>query len=203
MITKQHVSKAERTRRYIIETAAPIFNKKGYAGTSLSDLETATGLTKGAIYGNFRGKDEVALEAFDHNLSLLRSGFSPRHAKGENAIDRLLAVPRFYRIEFRKIADRGGCPILNAASEADDNNPSLQKKVCQSIKMWEKDIEHTIREGQAQGQIRKDISVSTYATLMIALIEGGIMLAKATKDPRPLMITLERVEEVIVRELSA
>ncbi|MCP2807331.1 TetR family transcriptional regulator, partial [Salmonella enterica subsp. enterica serovar Typhimurium] len=61
-------SKAERTRQYIIDKAAPIFNKKGYAGTSLNDLIEATGLTKGAIYGNFENKDEIALEAFDYNL---------------------------------------------------------------------------------------------------------------------------------------
>ncbi|MBL7756118.1 MAG: TetR family transcriptional regulator, partial [Chitinophagaceae bacterium] len=45
--------KAERTRQHIIEKAAPFFNKKGYADTSLSDITAATGLTKGAIYGNF------------------------------------------------------------------------------------------------------------------------------------------------------
>lgn len=46
--------KSERTRQFIIEKVAPIFNRKGYAGTSLSDLTEATGLTKGAIYGNFK-----------------------------------------------------------------------------------------------------------------------------------------------------
>ena len=35
--------RSERTRQLIIESAAPIFNKKGYAGTSMSDLTTATG----------------------------------------------------------------------------------------------------------------------------------------------------------------
>ena len=63
------LSKAERTRQFIIETTASLFNTKGYEGTSLSDLTTATGLTKGSIYGNFENKEEVALAAFDHNLS--------------------------------------------------------------------------------------------------------------------------------------
>ena len=64
---KKFMNKAERTRQYIIEKTAPIFNKKGYAGTSLSDMTGATGLTKGSIYGNFNDKDEVALAAFDHS----------------------------------------------------------------------------------------------------------------------------------------
>ena len=63
------MSKAEETKAFIIEKIAPVFNKKGYAGTSLSDMTEATGLTKGSIYGNFSNKDEVALAAFDHNFS--------------------------------------------------------------------------------------------------------------------------------------
>src|ERR1700722_8888899 len=67
----KNISKAERTRQFIIEKTAPIFNKKGYAGTSLSDITAATGLTKGSIYGNFADKDEVALAAFDYNIGKL------------------------------------------------------------------------------------------------------------------------------------
>jgi len=62
------MKKAEKTKQFIIEKTAPLFNTKGYAGTSLNDMTDATGLTKGSIYGNFANKDEVALAAFDHNL---------------------------------------------------------------------------------------------------------------------------------------
>ncbi len=57
----QTSSKAERTRKFIVERTAPIFNMKGYSGTSLTDLTAATGLTKGSIYGNFENKDDVAI----------------------------------------------------------------------------------------------------------------------------------------------
>ena len=62
-----NMSKAERTKQFIVEKTAPIFNMKGYAGTSVNDMMAATGLTKGSIYGNFKNKDDVALAAFDHN----------------------------------------------------------------------------------------------------------------------------------------
>ena len=58
------MSKAERTKNFIIEKTAPLFNMKGYSGTSMSDITAATGLTKGSIYGNFENKDEVAIAAF-------------------------------------------------------------------------------------------------------------------------------------------
>jgi len=51
-----NMKKSENTRKYIIEKVAPVFNKKGFTGTYLSDMEKATGLTKGSIYGNFKDK---------------------------------------------------------------------------------------------------------------------------------------------------
>jgi AcrR family transcriptional regulator len=62
------MSKSERTKNYIIEKAAPIFNTKGFAGTSLSDLTEATGLTKGSIYGNFENKEEIAIQVFKYSI---------------------------------------------------------------------------------------------------------------------------------------
>ena len=58
-------SKAQRTAQFIIEKAAPLFNTRGYAGTSMNDITRATGLTKGAIYGNFDNKEEIAIAAFN------------------------------------------------------------------------------------------------------------------------------------------
>jgi len=69
---ENELSKADRTRQFIVETTAGIFNKKGYAGTSLSDLTQVTGLTKGSIYGNFKNKEEVAVAAFEYNTSKVR-----------------------------------------------------------------------------------------------------------------------------------
>src|ERR1700678_1948300 len=60
------MTKGEQTRRRIVEAAAPIFNKRGYEGASLSELMEATGLKKGGIYRHFSSKEELAAEAFDY-----------------------------------------------------------------------------------------------------------------------------------------
>ena len=61
-------SKAERTSQYILETVEPVFNRLGYASTSMAEITKVTGLTKGAVYGNFENKEELALSAFDYNI---------------------------------------------------------------------------------------------------------------------------------------
>ena len=91
------MSKTERTRLLIVEKTAPVFNAKGFAGTSLTDLTAVTGLTKGSIYGNFKNKDEVALAAFDYNFEKVTSYIKLKILATENSIERLLVYPQVYR----------------------------------------------------------------------------------------------------------
>ena len=65
------MGKKERTRKYIIEQAAPLFNQKGFAGTSLHDIMEITGLKKGGIYGNFESKEEIAIASFEYSVELV------------------------------------------------------------------------------------------------------------------------------------
>src|ERR1700761_5725589 len=90
------LSKAERTRQFIIETTAGIFNTKGYAGTSMSDLTEATGLTKGSIYGNFENKEEVALAVFDHNLGKISTDIYQRISLATTYYDKLMVYAKVY-----------------------------------------------------------------------------------------------------------
>jgi AcrR family transcriptional regulator len=198
------MSKAERTRQFIIEQTAPIFNKQGYAGTSLNDLTAATGLTKGAIYGNFENKEEVALAAFDHNLSLVQEGLRAGVHSGSTVREQLLAVPRFYREAYPTVSQKGGCPILNAAIETDDAPPTaLRQRVQDSLGRWHRNLVRLIEAGQQTGEIRPAADAGRYATLFITLIEGGIMVAKATGDAQALYTGLAHIEQLIETELVA
>lgn len=196
------LTKAERTRQLIIERAAPFFNKKGYADTSMSDITAATGLTKGAIYGNFENKDELALKVFDYNLSLLRQGIETAASQKTDAIEKLLAMTDYHRQQYRQVALGGGCPVMNAAIEADDNFPALKKRVKAAIRGWKKQITQMIETGKKQKKIHNKVDAEKYAGIFIALIEGGIMLSKATDDPSCLLNTLELIERIIKTELE-
>src|ERR1700743_2896220 len=106
---EKEFSKAERTRQFIIEKTAEVFNKKGYAGTSLADLTEATGLTKGSIYGNFENKEEVAIAVFDYNSCLVADHVDALIAQAPTYYDKLLVYTKVYNNS--KFAARGGCNI--------------------------------------------------------------------------------------------
>jgi AcrR family transcriptional regulator len=195
---KETSSKSERTKQFIIEKTAPIFNAKGYAGTSLSDLTNATGLTKGSIYGNFENKDEVALEAFDFNFGSVTSYMKNKILATENAVERLLAYPTVYR-DFLKISFlKTGCPILNTSTEADDTHPLLKKKASAALAFWKKSIENQVKRGIERKEIKTPTDPSEVAVIIMSLIEGSIMQAKVTGKTTELNIAMDFLERFII-----
>ena len=91
------LSKAEKTRQLIIERSAPLFNKRGYAGTSMNDIMAATGLTKGGLYGNFESKDEIAALAFEYSYNKLKTELVSVIRQQQTSLEKLYAILNFYR----------------------------------------------------------------------------------------------------------
>ena len=192
------VSKAERTKQFIIEKTAPIFNEKGYAGTSLNDLTKATGLTKGSIYGNFENKDDVALAVFDYNYNRVVEYIKANLQATENSIERLWVYPEVYRNYLKTPFLQPGCPILNTATEADDTHPLLKEKAANALAFWKKAIENQIKRGIARGEIKADANPTEIAVILISLIEGAFMQAKVTGRTVELKIAMDYLEKMIL-----
>lgn len=176
------MSKAERTKTFIIERTAEIFNTKGFAGTSLNDMAIATGLTKGSIYGNFANKDEVALAVFDYNLAKLQLAIASSLANEQTAKAKLLAYATCYEKFLLPPFTSGGCPILNTAVEADDTHPALRKKALTAVLSWKNNIVALINLGIINQEFKPDTNAEQFALSMIAMIEGAVMIAKLTEQ---------------------
>ncbi|PBQ31098.1 TetR family transcriptional regulator [Sphingobacteriaceae bacterium] len=196
------MSKAEKTRAFIIEKSASIFNKKGYAGTSLQDLIKATGLTKGSIYGNFENKDEVATAVFNYNIKGVHRRISEYVSRSTTCTEKLIAITDYYRENWKTVFERGGCPLQNASVEADDNLPFLKADVQSSVKRWAQSIGKIIEAGKEKGEFKKNISSEEYAYTIITLLEGGIMLGKITNNSKLLISALNRIVTIVKTEIK-
>ena len=58
----------QATRDVLVQLAAEVFATEGYASASVRDLSRRAGVTSGAIYGNFRGKADLLVEAVDARI---------------------------------------------------------------------------------------------------------------------------------------
>lgn len=191
------MSKADRTRQFIIEKTAPLFNTKGYAGTSLNDMIEATGLTKGSIYGNFAGKDEVALAAFDHNIQKVTGIIRAEMDKQTTCRGRLLVYIDVYDNFLKYPFPVGGCPIMNTATEADDTHPALKDKASDVITAWKNGIIRLIEEGKKKKEFQPSVDAEQMALTIIAMIEGAILITKTTGKNSYRKQILGAVEKII------
>ena len=194
-------TKAERTTQFIIETVAPVFNKYGYFGTSLADITKVTGLTKGAIYGNFESKEHLALESFNYMLRKLLKAIDEKIIGLDSPVQKLKAFTDFYRhyLNYSKIA--GGCPIINVGVDSQNNNPLLTQRVRYVIKKIESNIEGLIHEGKEIGEFKKTVNEGVLARRIFSIMEGSIFMAMTTEKKQYLNETMDFVDEMIDREL--
>ncbi|RKF35051.1 hypothetical protein BCY89_08870 [Sphingobacterium siyangense] len=197
------MSKAEQTRQYIIEKTAPIFNKKGYFATSLSDITTATGLTKGSIYGNFKDKDDLATHVYTYQSRKISEAVNQQIIQQKTSLKKLLSFLDFYKDNFKNIAASGGCPMMNAAVEADDSLSFLTPKVRRSFDLWRQRLILILEEGIASGEFKQHISAENYAITFMAMVEGGILLSKISGRGKDLAIVLDKMKEMVDREIKA
>ncbi len=191
------MSKAEQTKAFIIEKVAPIFNTKGYAGTSLSDMTEATGLTKGSIYGNFANKDEVALAVFDHNLLKVKTIMRTEMSRHSSAKEQLLASINVYDNFLKYPFPVGGCPILNTATEADDTHPELRKKAAEAVISWKNQLTRLLEKGIESKEFNPKINAEQTAITLIAMVEGAIMISKLTGKINYRKAVMQSVEKLL------
>jgi AcrR family transcriptional regulator len=195
------MSKANKTRKYIIEKTAVIFNKKGYDGTSLNDLTRATNLTKGSIYGNFKNKEEVAAAAFNYNYQNLIRKFQAELVHHNTAKGKLLAFKKIFIEYMPEIFKNGGCALLNNAVYSDDTNQKLKDLSVKAFNSWRQSLMDIINEGKKNGEFKSYINERYYAELFISMIEGSGIVAKTTGDYSYFTNTMDHFEHMVMHEI--
>lgn len=115
------MSKAARTKQLIIDKSAILFNTKGFAGTSLSDILKETKLAKGSLYVHFENKEAIAHAVIDYytdrQLQLLEATLTTT----QSAQAKLFAYLNVF-LDPENPSFEGGCPFLNLGMETDDTD---------------------------------------------------------------------------------
>ncbi|MGC1904457.1 MAG: TetR/AcrR family transcriptional regulator [Candidatus Acidiferrum sp.] len=179
------MTKGADTRREIIEKAAPLFNQKGFEGTSLSDLMRVTGLQKGGLYRHFSSKEELAGEAFDYAWQ--RAVIVRLHGIDEAAdsVERLRKMIDNF-VDLREGLVPGGCPLMNTAVEADDGNSMLRNRAKGALNEWMAKLSKTAARGIAEKEIDPRVDPKILAQVIISSLEGALLVSRLENDRSPL-----------------
>ncbi len=166
------------------------------AGTSISDIMEATKLAKGGVYGNFENKDEICVEVFNYLSKSLSDSINKSFADKKTAKDKLFAILDFYKNSLFKI-ERGGCPILNFGTEADDTNPAVKQKVREAIERSQKRFANLVNAGIENGEFKKDFIAENFASKALAMIEGSILISRIQNSNQTLILITDMLKKEI------
>jgi TetR/AcrR family transcriptional regulator, transcriptional repressor for nem operon len=194
-------TKAEQTTDYIIQTVAPIFNKKGYDSTSLSDIVALTGLTKGAVYGNFESKEDLAVKVFLYNVKRMKTSLSNYLSTAKNPTEQLILLTKYYREYYDAMFDFGGCPILNVTIDAKNVNPVLYELGCSEAKKMEHQLIVIIQNGKENNEFKSNLNPEIIAKNMYSMIEGCVFTAFTHQDKTYISNMMDLLEEYIQNKI--
>jgi AcrR family transcriptional regulator len=161
----------------VLDRAADAFRAKGYDGTSIDDLERATGLRRASLYGAFKDKHSLylaALRRYDAAHFARLSARLDAETSGRRAIARL-----FESVLSECAKDRGGCLMANAAMERGGMDDGAARCVADNRRRIEGALRAAVLRGRADGSVRGERDASAQARSLFCVLLGIRALRKS------------------------
>ena len=157
--SSERARQREIKRDAVILAAARAFRLRGYHNTSVDDLAALLNVTKPTIYHYLDNKEEILFECFRTGLDQIKSAFDEIRDSNAPAIERLTAVMRKYAEAIT--SEFGWCMVR---AEDQDLSPVMSKRINQLKSEIDHGIRRLIKDGIADGSIRRcDPKITTFA----------------------------------------
>lgn len=175
------------TRERLIETATELFLGKGYGSVGTSQICASAGVNKGTFYHFFPSKSDLVIVAMEKYSASIGDAFvriSQSSATPSNKLAALFEVPAKANRSWRKANGFAqGCLVGNMTLELSAVDESVRQASESALQKWAKAIEPIIAEfADAEGL--SGLDPVTGARCIVAMIQGGVLMAKANNNPR-------------------
>ena len=171
------------TRDRIIRSAAKLFLTRSYNAVGIVDLCAAADVRKGSFYHFFPSKAELAKAVVDLHAAEFERQFSEAENSGAELYAVAGAVAQVqgrFEERFGRIV---GCPFGNLAAELSTTDDELREYVAVVFTRWEKRLLDACHKAAADGKLRPTVDPAELARMILAQIQGLILLAKVQDRP--------------------
>lgn len=169
---------------HVVTGAKELFWRRGYAATSLRELRDELGVLPGSLYGAFGDKHALFLRALQRYADDTRASAASILADGP-VLPRLGELLGSVLDAARTAAGRG-CMLGNTATELLPHDQAAGSVVRGAFRVLENALTHALTAAQQTGEIRADVDCAAQARLLLALMQGLHVIARAEPDPRRL-----------------
>lgn len=171
-----------RPRKFIreqaLEEAMCVFWTYGFAATSMSDLQRATGIGRQSLYDTFGDKQTIFIEVLNHYIanSVVQTGIL---LGGDDGLD---AVHGFFSALIREFAGakpRRACLIFNSGAELSPHDAEVASLVKKGLKNMQSALGGALELAKTQSSLQADADVNTLAMFLTSQVGGLAIMAKA------------------------
>ena len=159
--------------------AADLMSSRGVAATGLSDVLAASGTGKSQLYHYFRDKQDLVGAVIDRQLEIVLAAQPALDGDDIGAWARGILA----------LHDEPGGPFscpLGVLSPQVDDDPTLRARQSAAFRAWQDRIATMVASARRAGRVDPDVDPDELAGRLLAALQGGLMLARLHRDPRPL-----------------
>jgi AcrR family transcriptional regulator len=184
--------RGRRTRERIVTAAAALFQDTGVEGTGLDDVLAAAQASKSQLYHYFRDKQDLVRAVIEWQSARVVDSVAERLA----AVDSWQSLDAWFDdlVAYQQSREcRVGCPVGTLAAELSDRSEVVRTDLSAAFGQWRTVIRAALKTLQLKGHLRPEADTTQLATATLAAIQGGLLLAKTTRDPEQLRVSLVAV----------
>lgn len=195
MLNRTHLTEWPETKRKLVDAGVNLMRARGYNATTVDEICTAAGVTKGGFFHYFKNKDEIAKAALvSFHEAKLRDYAAAPFRKLADPLERV-----FGRLDYIKGSYTGdlnhrtkGCLIGVFAQELAFTNPDL-RAACQAyFSKIAEDFGNDLAAAKAVYAPKAAFDPKSLATLYISIVQGSLLLAKAAEDSAIVAANIEQ-----------
>jgi AcrR family transcriptional regulator len=172
--------RAEVTRRFLVEAAAQLFEERGYAGTSISDISARSGRTSGAIYFHFANKEKLALAVVEATFATWPELIGRVRAAKVPALHKLVSLSFAVARAFRDDV------VVRAGSRLWMERKAIAAPVPGPFGAWIETVTGLLREAEAGGELAPGVAPEK-AALAVVYAFFGLHTVSDALDGRALI----------------
>ncbi|MEV1178959.1 TetR/AcrR family transcriptional regulator [Nonomuraea sp. NPDC049784] len=164
-------------RERLIESTRELLWERGYVGTSPKAIQQRSGAGQGSMYHHFRGKPDLALAAIARSADDMRARAEAEFSGSGTPVQRITAYLRREREALR------GCPVGRLTQDPDVMDDSVLRRPVEETFAWLRArLAGVLAEARSQGELDTALDPAATATALVAVLQGGYVLARAAGD---------------------
>jgi TetR/AcrR family transcriptional regulator, transcriptional repressor for nem operon len=201
--TKLHPQRGD-SRTRLLEAARDVIRAKGYAATTVAELCEVAGVTKGALFHQFKSKEVLGREAAEYWAETTSAFFAaaPYHAP-KNPLDRILAYVAFRKTIIAGELSEFTCLVGTMVQEVYADWPAIRDACGQSIFGHAATLEEDITAAMKSHGVDDGWTAESLARHTQTVIQGAFVLAKAGNNPALARESLDHLDRYIRLLFSA